>query len=123
MHSFGPVHVAVQNLPDLGLSYLHSCNYVGSTYVVFQLSEQDGSIQKMVYEEHFGKGTEVTMPNQEWGHPHGAYFNGPYIYIVDLGGDKINVYEALDHGHIIKLQEFRMPTPGDFFVQLLLHIQ
>ena len=108
----GPAHVSAQHLPEISSSYLHASNYLGSTYVVFRLSVDDGSIQEMVYEEHYGKGTGVVMPNQEWAHPHGAFFNGPYVYVVDLGGDRIMVYEAKANGHIIKLQQFDMPVPG-----------
>ena len=113
LNSVGPAHVAAQYLPEISTSYLHVSNYGGSTYVVFSLSEEDGSIQEMVYEEHYGKGSGVTLPNQEWAHPHGAFFNGPYIYTVDLGGDLIRVYEAMPNNHIVKLQEFDMPTPGN----------
>lgn len=85
---------------------------------MFSLSEEDGSIQELIYEEHYGKGTGVTMPNQEWAHPHGAFLNGPYVYVVDLGGDRIVVYESMPNGHIIKLQTFAMPTPGNIIQKM-----
>ena len=115
LNSTGPVHVAAQYLPELNSSYLHVSNYGGSSYAVFSLSKEDGSIADLVYEEYYGQGTGITKPSMEWSNPHGAFFNGPYVYIVDKGLDRIYVYEAMANGQINKIQTFDMPSPGKIY--------
>jgi 6-phosphogluconolactonase len=88
--SFGvsPCHISIHPTGK----YLFVCHYVGGNVVVLPVDES-GKIgeptQNIQYE---GKGT--IMPQQSGPHPHSAVPNqdGKYVYISDLGQDKIQIY-------------------------------
>ena len=40
-------------------------------------------------QENFGKGSGVKPDRQMESHPHGAWTYGPFVYVADLGSDKI----------------------------------
>ena len=44
---------------------------------------------EQVYAEYFGKGSGVKPDRQMESHPHGAWTYGPFVYVADLGSDKI----------------------------------
>lgn len=71
---------------DFGL--LHVSNYGAGSFVSFSLDDS-GEIMEQVYAENFGKGSGVKPDRQMESHPHGAWTYGPFVYVADLGSDKI----------------------------------
>ena len=47
-----------------------------------------------IYNEYYGKGSNVVPDRQEYAHAHGAFTWGPYVYVADLGSDKIWKYKV-----------------------------
>ena len=71
---------------DKGL--LHVSNYGGGSFTSFKVSD-NGEIVGQVYTESYGKGSNVVPDRQEDSHAHGAWGFDTYVYVADLGSDKI----------------------------------
>jgi 6-phosphogluconolactonase len=89
--SFGnsPCHVSVHPSGK----YLIVCHYKGANIVVLPVDE-DGKIGEATENIHLeGRGT--IMPQQSQPHPHSAIpsADGRFIYVSDLGQDKILIYK------------------------------
>ena len=48
-----------------------------------------GEIMDQAYSEHYGPGSNVKPDRQKDAHAHGAFTFGPFVYVADLGSDKI----------------------------------
>ena len=81
----GTCHVALH--AEYGL--LHVSNYVGGSFTSLRVDKSSGEILGEVYNEYFGDGSHVDPDRQEASHAHGTFTVGPFIYVVDLGADKI----------------------------------
>ena len=81
----GTCHVSLH--AEYGL--LHVSNYVGGSFTSLRVDKSSGEILGEVYNEYFGDGSHVDPDRQEASHAHGTFTIGPFIYVVDLGADKI----------------------------------
>ena len=71
---------------------LYVANY-GNSFSAFQIDD-NGKIVKEVYNEAYGKGSNVVTERQGEAHPHAVYMWYDYVYVVDLGSDKIWRYRV-----------------------------
>jgi len=85
-----PCHISVN--PSLKCAYI--ANYSSGHFVVIKL--KDWRPCGSLYIENYDEGSGVNKERQEASHPHSAFNNGKYIYVVDLGGDKIWHYQHDD---------------------------
>ena len=67
-------------------------NYVNNLSA-FQL-DADGKIGQELYNEHYGAGSNVVPDRQGDAHPHGVYMYYDFVFVVDLGADKIWRYRV-----------------------------
>lgn len=93
-YSFGesPCYISV----DPSGRYLSVCHYSGGNFVILPVDEQ-GSIGEPTTNIQL-EGSSVVKPQQNQAHPHSAVYSddGRYLYISDLGQDKILIYQ-FDH--------------------------
>jgi 6-phosphogluconolactonase len=84
-----PCHISVHPSGN----YLFVCHYKGGNLVVLPV-DQEGLIGKPVENIQF-EGSGTIMPQQSQPHPHSAIPSpdGRYLYVSDLGQDKIHIYE------------------------------
>jgi len=97
----GPCHVKVHT----GYGLLHVSNYGGGSFTSYKIDENSGEIKGQIYNEYYGKGSNVVPDRQEYAHAHGAFTWGPYVYVADLGSDKIWKYKATEDGNLIKNED------------------
>jgi 6-phosphogluconolactonase len=103
-----PAHVALSTEHNL----LFVANYGGqagtSSVVVYAIDPETGGRidDESTYFEHYPLGSGVVPDRQESSHAHGAFIYGNFVYVVDLGGDKIFVYKMVPGS-----------TPGRFVVE------
>ena len=86
----GPCHV---NLDEEN-GILHVANYNGGSYAAFSINKADGAIQKRIFFENYGKGSNVVPDRQADAHAHMVFYVKNFIYVVDLGSDKIHHYKV-----------------------------
>ena len=90
----GPVHV---NLDQHNHLILVS-NYPSGTFASFRIDQETGALREdsaTVFA--YGKGSSKGF-DQEWSHPHSAYsFKGKFIYVLDLGSDKVWRYKVWNY--------------------------
>lgn len=88
----GPCHVAVSP------SGRHAAvaNYGGGSVIVFPLGDDGALGEASAFVQHEGKGPNPKR--QEGPHAHGVYFDetGRHLFVVDLGLDKIMIYDFDD---------------------------
>lgn len=84
-----PCHISVHPSGK----YLYVCHYVGGNLVVLPV-DSEGIIGEPIENIHF-EGSGTIMPQQSQPHPHSAIPSpdGRYLYVSDLGQDKIHIYE------------------------------
>ena len=82
---------------DRGLLYI--ANYDGGSFAVYKLDMNSGAIlgPEPIYREDYGKGSNAEPERQAEAHAHGVTLWGSYVYVVDLGADKIWHYKVEDH--------------------------
>ncbi len=89
--SFGesPCHVSVHPSGK----YIFICHYIGGNVVVLPVDEKGKIGEPTQNIQLEGKGT--IMPQQSQAHPHSAISSpdGKYVYVSDLGQDKILIYK------------------------------
>ena len=73
---------------------LHVANYNGGSYTAFSIDKNNGKILEKVFLESYGKGSNVVPSRQEDSHAHMVYFRNEFIFVVDLGSDKIWHYKV-----------------------------
>ena len=71
---------------------LYVANY-GNSFSAFQIDES-GKIVQEVYNEAYGKGSNVVTDRQGDAHPHAVYIWYDFVFVVDLGADKIWRYRV-----------------------------
>ena len=86
----GPCHV---NLDEKN-GILHVANYNGGSYAAFSINKSNGAIQERIFFESFGKGSNVVPDRQAEAHAHMVFIINDFIYVVDLGSDKIHHYKV-----------------------------
>ncbi|WP_219643892.1 lactonase family protein [Cohnella sp. CFH 77786] len=94
-HSAGPCHVSLD--PDE--RWLAVANYNGSSVTLYPLEAGGKPGDAMVRLRHSGSGPNPER--QEKPHPHSAVFDplgGRFLYVPDLGIDRIVVYENVESG-------------------------
>ena len=74
---------------------LHVTNYdfKSGSYAAYALNEQ-GVISKNIYVDDFKLEIEKGLDDQKASHAHQAIVHGKFIYVVDLGLNKILHYEV-----------------------------
>ena len=73
---------------------LHVANYNGGSYAAFSIDKSNGAIQERIFFESFGKGSNVVPDRQAEAHAHMVFLINDFIYVVDLGSDKIHHYKV-----------------------------
>lgn len=92
----GPCHVAVSPSGK----HLAVPNYGGGSVVVFPIDARGGLGEASAFVQHEGKGPDARR--QEAPHAHGAYYDdaGKILFVVDLGTDKVLIYDHDDAGRL-----------------------
>jgi 6-phosphogluconolactonase (cycloisomerase 2 family) len=97
---------------------LFVANYGGS-FATFKISKsEDGSILERIYLEDYGQGSGIVGDRQEYSHAHGISLWNDYVFVIDLGSDKIWHYkihqDSTTSSYIIKkaLPEYTKTAPG-----------
>jgi 6-phosphogluconolactonase len=90
-YSFGDSPCYVYADPAGG--YIIVCHYNSGNFVIFPIGE-DGKIGEPTANVQL-EGTGIVMPQQSQAHPHSAVcsVDGKFLYISDLGQDKIFIYK------------------------------
>src|SRR5690625_4756930 len=89
----GPAHVSID--PEGRFAYVS--NYSGGNISMFAIDEEDGSLGKAAdVEQH--EGSSINEDRQNAPHVHSAIpsADGNFVYVSDLGTDRIMIYEV-DH--------------------------
>lgn len=86
-----PCHITINS--EYNCAYV--TNYASGHFAVAKIKE-NGSLGSGLYIESYDVGSGVNQERQEQSHPHGTCFKGKYVYVVDLGADKIWHYQ---HGN------------------------
>ena len=73
---------------------LHVANYNGGSYIAYSVNKDNGAIVEKIYFENYGKGSGVVPSRQEDAHAHMVFYIRNFIYVVDLGSDKIWHYKV-----------------------------
>lgn len=92
----GPAHISI----DPKGKFAYVSNYGGGSFVVYPINE-DGSLGKASdVVQHEGSSAHPTR--QQRPHVHSAIpsNDGKYVYVSDLGIDKIMIYEVSDEGKL-----------------------
>jgi 6-phosphogluconolactonase (cycloisomerase 2 family) len=58
------------------------------------LIKNSGEILKWNFTEKFGPGSNVFPDRQADSHPHGTFVFNEFVYVTDLGADKIRHYKV-----------------------------
>ncbi|MCE7066315.1 lactonase family protein [Dyadobacter sp. CY326] len=116
----GPCHVAVH--PSGKSAYV--ANYGGGSFTAYDL-QPDGKVTAPVFTEQYS-GTGPNEKRQDKAHAHFATASpdGKYVYVTDLGSDKILNYLADNKGGALKpnpAQPFFAGKPGAGPRHLILH--
>lgn len=85
-----PVHV---NLDEKN-GILHVANYKGGSYAAFSINKTNGAILERIFFENFGNGSNVVPYRQAKAHAHMVFLVKNFIFVVDLGSDKIHHYKV-----------------------------
>jgi len=84
-----PCHLSVNDKENM----LYVANYGGS-FAAFSLQKESGELllgqSKYVFK--YGEGSNAVPDRQKDSHPHAVYFWRDFVYVVDLGSDKIYHY-------------------------------
>ena len=91
---------------DKTRNVLFVTNYVNSLSA-FQLDDE-GKISYEIFNDRYGAGSNVVPDRQGDAHPHGVYLYNDFVFVVDLGTDKIwryRITKAASNGktHIEKV--------------------
>ncbi|XP_065672474.1 6-phosphogluconolactonase isoform X2 [Hydra vulgaris] len=79
-----PCHLAYSH--DKNCIYV--ANYASGHFAVFEV-DKDGSLGSSLYNKYFDTGSGCNTERQASSHPHGVYIKDNYVYVVDLGADRI----------------------------------
>ena len=88
-----PCHISLDEQNGI----LHVANYGGGSYSAFSVDKSTGVILEEIFFEAYGKGSNVVPDRQADAHAHMAFFIKDFIYVVDLGSDKIHHYQVWKH--------------------------
>ena len=69
----------------------------GGCFSAFKIDSKDGKIIERIFNEVFGKGSNVVPERQENSHPHAVNLYKNNIYVCDLGNDNIWHYQIEDN--------------------------
>lgn len=87
----GPCHLSVNS--EKGCLYI--ANYESGHFAVAKL-KKDGTLGSGMFIESYEMGSNAVPDRQAESHPHCVCFRGNFVYVVDLGGDKIYHYKHGD---------------------------
>lgn len=73
---------------------VHVANYASGSFTSLKIDADSGEFEGLVYNEYYGKGSNVKPDRQEYAHAHGTWTFGPFVYVADLGSDKIWHYKV-----------------------------
>lgn len=103
-----PCHVALGDHEN----YLVLPNYAGGSICLYPV-QQDGQIGKLAYEvQHHG--SSINPDRQESAHPHSTNIDpsGTFVFVPDLGLDKIILYKIDRESQQLAIQGDTMVQPG-----------
>ena len=88
-----PAHVSLDTTNHL----LHVTNYdFGSgTYAVYNLDKGTGAITENIFVDNFTSEIEIGLQDQKASHAHQTVTHSNFIYVVDLGLNKILHYQVM----------------------------
>ena len=86
----GTCHVKLH--AEYGLLYV--ANYAGGSFTAIQINKETGGFMDRAYNEFYGMGSNVKPDRQEMAHAHEVMTYGEFVYVVDLGSDKIWHYKV-----------------------------
>lgn len=105
----GPCHVHA----DTTNGFLHISDYVSGTYTAYQVDTVTSDIMDLSFTESYGQGSNVVPDRQADSHAHGVFTFNEFVYVLDLGSDKIWHYKVQD-GKIVKAEPAFSSTPPGF---------
>lgn len=77
----------------MGTGLLHIANYGKAdntgTYTAYRVNLLNGEIKEKIFTHSFGDGSNFYPDRQAKSHPHGVAPFKNFIYVADLGADKI----------------------------------
>ena len=87
-----PAHVHL----DISKHLLHVTNYAfeSGSYAAYALNKRNGAILRKIYFDNFTSEIEMGLDDQKTSHAHQAVTHGKFIYVVDLGLNKILHYQV-----------------------------
>ena len=86
-----PCHLEV----DYDNNLLFASNYGSGTFTAYRIDESTGVIKKEVAVFNYGKGSGVyDFGFQDNSHAHAAYKFKNYVFVMDLGSDRIWRYKV-----------------------------
>ena len=74
----------------------------GGSFSAFKIDSKDGKIIERIFNEVFGKGSNVIPERQQNSHPHAVNLYKNYIYVCDLGNDNIWHYQIEGKNDVVK---------------------
>ena len=69
-------------------------DYKSGTYTTYSLDNANGKIQNNIYVDDFSIEIEQGDEDEKASHAHHAVTHGKFVYVVDLGLNKIMHYEV-----------------------------
>ena len=69
-------------------------DYKSGTYTTYSLDNANGKIQNNIYVDDFSIEIEQGDKDEKASHAHHAVTHGKFVYVVDLGLNKIMHYEV-----------------------------
>ena len=78
--------------------------------MVFNIEDESGKILDKKFEEKYqNSGSKVNLERQLEAHPHSVYKWRDFLYVVDLGADKVWRYQVKEDGNLMKIGETSTP--------------
>ena len=105
----GPCHITLNNAQN----FVAIANYGSGTFTLLKTNEDGDFLGEAQVRNHQGSGP--VMPAQKSAHAHYSAFddNDKYVYVVDLGIDKVLSYPIDNNGKLGNEQTALQMDPGD----------
>ena len=95
-----PAHVSLDTTNHL----LHVTNYdfESGTYAAYKLDKGTGAITENIFVDNFTSEIEIGLQGQKASHAHQTVTHNNFIYVVDLGLNKILHYQVIPNTKLSK---------------------
>ena len=99
-----PAHISLDTTNHL----LHVTNYdfESGTYAAYKLDKDTGAITENIFVDNFTSEIEIGLQGQKASHAHQTVTHNNFIYVVDLGINKIIHYQVMYNIPITKFIMF-----------------